>query len=44
MERPVADGENPVTEWIKSLVVIPSITRHGKPGVNPGGPPPKAKY
>ena len=44
MERPVADGENPVTEWIKSLVVIPSITRHVKPGVNPGGPPPKAKY
>ena len=25
-------------------VVIPSNTRHGKPGVNPGGPPPKAKY
>ena len=25
-------------------VVIPSSTRHEKPGVNLGGPPPKAKY
>jgi hypothetical protein len=24
--------------------VIPSITGHVKPGVNQGGPPPKAKY
>ena len=23
---------------------IPSSAGHGKPGVNPGGPPPKAKY
>ena len=27
-----------------SPVEFPSITGHEKPGVNPGGPPPKAKY
>ena len=44
MERPAADGESPVAENDQPLVVIPSSTGHEKPGVNPGGPPPKAKY
>ena len=44
MERPAAAGESPVAESDGPPVVIPSSARHGKPGVNPGGPPPKAKY
>ena len=44
MGRPAAAGDSPVTESDVSSVVIPSITRHVEPGVNPGGPPPKAKY
>ena len=44
MGRPAAEGESPVIEKDESSAAIPSIARHGKPGVNPGGPPPKAKY
>lgn len=44
MGRPAAAGESPVAERVVPSVVIPSSTGHGKPGVNPGGPPPKAKY
>jgi hypothetical protein len=44
MGRPAAEGESPVVKRHESLAAIPSIARHGKPGVNPGGPPPKAKY
>ena len=44
MGRPAAEGDSPVTERTRPLATIPSITRHGKPGVNLGGPPPKAKY
>ena len=44
MGRPAVEGESPLVEFEKSLVMFPSITRHVEPGVNPGGPPPKAKY
>ena len=44
MGRPAAEGESPVTERYTPPVAIPSSARHVKPGVNLGGPPPKAKY
>ena len=44
MGRPAAEGDSPVVERYVSSVAIPSITRHVEPGVNSGGPPPKAKY
>ena len=44
MGRPAAEGDSPLLERIETSADIPSITRHEKPGVNPGGPPPKAKY
>ena len=44
MGKPAAEGDSPVTENDQPPVRIPSSTRHVKPGVNPGGPPPKAKY
>jgi hypothetical protein len=44
MGRPAAAGESPVAESSRPPAVIPSSTGHGKPGVNLGGPPPKAKY
>ena len=44
MGRPAAEGESPLAESEAPPAVIPSSTGHGKPGVNPGGPPPKAKY
>ena len=44
MGRPAAEGESPVVERNGTSVVIPSSTRHVEPGVNSGGPPPKAKY
>ena len=44
MGRPAAAGDSPVVERDEPPAVFPSITRHEKPGVNPGGPPPKAKY
>ena len=44
MGRPAAEGDSPVTESHQPPAVIPSSAGHGKPGVNLGGPPPKAKY
>ena len=44
MGRPAAAGESPLVERNEPPVAIPSSARHGKPGVNLGGPPPKAKY
>ncbi len=44
MGRPAAEGESPVFERQIPPAVIPSSARHVKPGVNLGGPPPKAKY
>ncbi len=44
MGRPAAEGDSPLVERNEPPVVIPSNTRHVEPGVNPGGPPPKAKY
>lgn len=39
------EGDSPVREnFYVSKINFPSITRHEKPGVNLGGPPPKAKY
>ncbi len=44
MGRPAAEGESPLDESKVPPVEFPSSTKHGKPGVNLGGPPPKAKY
>ena len=44
LERTAADGDSPVVEKQVSPGSIPSSARHEKPGVNLGGPPPKAKY
>ena len=44
MGRPAAEGDSPLVEKDGSPVAIPSNTRHAKSGMNPGGPPPKAKY
>jgi hypothetical protein len=44
MGRPAAEGDSPLVESYESSAAIPSSARHGKPGVNPGGPPPKATY
>ena len=44
MEKPAAEGDSPVSEIDAPTAVIPSIARHVKPGVNLGGPPPKANY
>jgi hypothetical protein len=44
MGRPAAEGESPVIERVIPPAAIPSSAGHGKPGVNLGGPPPKAKY
>ena len=44
MGRPAAEGDSPVVESSLPPVVLPSSARHEKPGVNQGGPPPKAKY
>jgi hypothetical protein len=44
MGRPTVEGDSPVTESKMPLVKHPSSTRHVKPGVNPRGPPRKAKY
>ncbi len=44
MGRPAAEGDSPLVERDGSSAAIPSSARHGKPGVNLGGPPPKAKY
>jgi hypothetical protein len=42
--KPAVEGDSPVCESEVPLVVIPSSARHVEPGVNLGGPPPKAKY
>ena len=44
MGRPAADGDSPVVEISSPPVAIPSSAGHVKPGVNPRGPPRKAKY
>ena len=44
MERPAIEGESPVNEIWMEPKGIPSRAGHVKPCLNPGGPPPKAKY
>jgi hypothetical protein len=45
MESPAIDGDSPVDETVKILFLkFPSSVGHVKSCVNPGGPPPKAKY
>jgi hypothetical protein len=45
MESPAIDGDSPVGETVKILSLeFPSSVGHVKSCVNPGGPPPKAKY
>ena len=44
MGRPAAEGESPLAERDTPPASIPSSARHEKPGVNPRGPPRKAKY
>ena len=44
MERAAIEGESPVGETIAPPDVIPSSASPVKPGVNPRGPPRKAKY
>ena len=44
MERPATEGDSPVSERKALRDNVPSSAGHVKPGVNPGGPPPKAKY
>ena len=44
MERPVREGENPVSEIERGFRSIQSSTGHVKPGVNTCRPLHKAKY
>lgn len=44
MERGTTEGDSPVIESRKSLGWYPSRSSHVKPGLNLGGPSPKAKY
>ena len=45
LERPAIEGESPVSEVERSpWMLFPSSAGHVKSRVNPGGPPPKAKY
>ena len=44
MERPATEGDSPVCERKALRDMFPSSAGHVKPGVNLGGPPPKAKY
>ena len=44
LERPAIQGESPVGENHCSPVRHPSRASHVEPGLNLGGPPPKAKY
>ena len=44
MESPAIVGDSPVSETLIHSRVSPSTARHVKPGGNPGGPSPKAKY
>ena len=42
--RPAREGESPVCENASALGAYLSRTGHEKSCLNPGGPPPKAKY
>ena len=44
MESGVRQGDSPVSEKRKQLSWYLSRAGHVKPGLNLGGPPPKAKY
>ena len=44
MERAAVEGDSPVCEMCVTSGRHPSIAGLVKPGVNHGGPPPKAKY
>ena len=44
LESPTVDGDSPVGERRSSSGYIPSSASPVEPGVNLGGPPPKAKY
>ena len=44
MGRPTVVSDSLVSESNRTSVSIPSSARHEKPGVNPRGPPRKAKY
>ena len=44
LERAIVDGDNPVGEKAKSLLVFLSTTGHEEPCGKLGGPPSKAKY
>ena len=44
LERAATEGDRPVRESVDSPGGIPSKNEHGKLGLNPSGPPDKAKY
>ncbi len=44
LERPAIEGDSPLGERRFSPWIFPSSAGHVKPGMNSGGPPPKAKY
>jgi hypothetical protein len=44
MERGATEGDSPVNESLTTLGRYPSRSSHVKPGLNLGGPSPKAKY
>ena len=44
LERLAIQGDSPVGERSDSPDIFPSSAGHVEPGVNLGGPPPKAKY
>jgi hypothetical protein len=44
MESGTVAGDSPVRDDKSSLEVYPSKTSHVEPGLNQGGPSPKAKY
>jgi hypothetical protein len=44
MESEATEGDSPVVENRKSQDRYPSRSSHVKPGLNLGGPSPKAKY
>ena len=44
MERPIIEGDNPVSEMYLTPDGIQSTAGHVKPGRKSGGPPSKAKY
>ena len=44
LESRAIEGDSPVGERCLPPESFPSSAGHGKPGVNQGGPPPKAKY